>query len=93
MLDDLDRAIAGEDVETLRRTAHTLKSNTATFGALPLSETCRELEAIARTGILTGAVELAGRARSRFAEASVELIAARADLLKPAADRTSDLPG
>ena len=27
MLDDLDRAIDGGDVETLRRTAHTLKSN------------------------------------------------------------------
>jgi HPt (histidine-containing phosphotransfer) domain-containing protein len=86
MLDDLDRAVAGGDAETLRRTAHTLKSNTATFGALPLSETCRELEAIARTGILTGAPEVAGRARSRYAEASVELVAARADLLKPAAD-------
>jgi HPt (histidine-containing phosphotransfer) domain-containing protein len=61
MLDDLDRAIAGKDVETLRRTAHTLKSNAATFGALPLSETCRELGAIARPGILTDAPELASR--------------------------------
>jgi signal transduction histidine kinase/DNA-binding response OmpR family regulator len=86
MLDDLDRAIVDGDGETLRRTAHTLKSNTATFGAVPLSETCRELEAIARTGILTGASEVAGRVRSLYAEASVVLIAARADLLKPVAD-------
>jgi signal transduction histidine kinase/DNA-binding response OmpR family regulator len=86
MLDDLDRSIAGGDGETLRRTAHTLKSNAATFGALPLSETCMELEAIARTGSLTGASELAVRVRSQYAEASVELVAARADLLKPAAD-------
>ena len=64
MLDDLDRAIAGGDGDTLRRTAHTLKSNAATFGALPLSETCMELEAIAKTGVLTGAPELAVRLRS-----------------------------
>jgi len=48
MLDDLRRALAAGDVETFRRTAHSLKSNCRTFGALDLAELARELEFFAR---------------------------------------------
>jgi HPt (histidine-containing phosphotransfer) domain-containing protein len=46
------------NVEDLRRAAHTLKSNAATFGAQRLSECSRALEEAARNGDLDVAVPL-----------------------------------
>ena len=57
-------------------------SNAATFGALPLSHTCRELEAIAKTGSVAGTRELAQEARSRYAEARADLLVAKAALVE-----------
>jgi signal transduction histidine kinase/CheY-like chemotaxis protein len=50
MLADLSRAAQQRDAETLRLTAHTLKSNSASFGAMALSLLCRRLEECAATG-------------------------------------------
>jgi HPt (histidine-containing phosphotransfer) domain-containing protein len=44
MLDELRNALAAQDAEKFRRTAHSLKSNSNTFGALTLGAMARELE-------------------------------------------------
>jgi len=44
MLADLRAAQAGADAERFRRAAHSLKSNSHTFGALRLGEMARALE-------------------------------------------------
>ena len=44
MLDDLRRAMVAGDAERFRRAAHSLKSNSNTFGALALAAMARELE-------------------------------------------------
>ena len=44
MLDELRRALAAQDADKFRRTAHSLKSNSNTFGALTLGAMARELE-------------------------------------------------
>ena len=44
MLEDLRRALAAKDADKFRRTAHSLKSNSNTFGALTLGAMARELE-------------------------------------------------
>ena len=44
MLDELRRALAAQDADKFRRTAHSLKSNSNTFGALTLGALARELE-------------------------------------------------
>ena len=44
MLGDLRRAMAAADAEKFRRAAHSLKSNSNTFGALALAAMARELE-------------------------------------------------
>jgi HPt (histidine-containing phosphotransfer) domain-containing protein len=54
-------SLSSSDAEEVRRAAHTLKSNAATFGAADLASLCRELEDLAKTGSLEGAPELAGR--------------------------------
>jgi HPt (histidine-containing phosphotransfer) domain-containing protein len=66
-------ALHGSDVEEVRRAAHTLKSNGATFGATRLSELCRELELLARSGDLSGADELAARVEAEYALVAEEL--------------------
>ena len=44
MVAQLAAALRGGDVETFRRTAHSLKSNSLTFGASALAAMARELE-------------------------------------------------
>ena len=44
MLDDLRGALAAGDADRFRRAAHSLKSNSNTFGALTLGAMARELE-------------------------------------------------
>jgi HPt (histidine-containing phosphotransfer) domain-containing protein len=44
MLSDLRTALAARDADTFRRAAHSLKSNSNTFGALALGAMARELE-------------------------------------------------
>jgi CheY-like chemotaxis protein/HPt (histidine-containing phosphotransfer) domain-containing protein len=72
----LEQGEAGE----LRRAAHTLKSTSATFGAEVLSAVARELEYLARDGVLEGAAGLIARAEAELARAKVELEVARKGL-------------
>ncbi|MDQ2961711.1 MAG: Hpt domain-containing protein [Pseudomonadota bacterium] len=44
MLNDLRQALAAQDADRFRRAAHSLKSNSNTFGALALGAMARELE-------------------------------------------------
>jgi HPt (histidine-containing phosphotransfer) domain-containing protein len=44
MLDDLRDALAAQDADRFRRAAHSLKSNSNTFGALTLGVMARDLE-------------------------------------------------
>ena len=44
MLDDLRSSLAAQDADRFRRAAHSLKSNSNTFGALQLGAMARELE-------------------------------------------------
>lgn len=54
----VDQALAQGHTTDLRRAAHTLKSSSATFGAMALSEMSRQLEYHARDGVLEGAADL-----------------------------------
>lgn len=48
MIRQMQAAIVARDVESLRRNAHSLKSNANTFGALELASLAKELEFMAR---------------------------------------------
>ena len=52
LLDAVDAAMAAGDAEALVRPAHTLKSSSATLGAMTLSATARTLELAGRSGTL-----------------------------------------
>jgi len=48
MLKDLSQALTENNADLFRRTAHSLKSNANTFGALDFAELARELEFLGR---------------------------------------------
>ncbi len=73
-------ALKGSRPEVLARSAHTLKSTSASFGATALSEACRELEAAARTGELEGAPRLLTRIGKELAAARTELLKIKGSL-------------
>jgi HPt (histidine-containing phosphotransfer) domain-containing protein len=50
----LDSSLASNDTVIFARSAHTLKSNSAVFGARALSDFCQELELAGKSGDLTG---------------------------------------
>jgi HPt (histidine-containing phosphotransfer) domain-containing protein len=54
-LSTIESALASGRVEELRRAAHSLKSNSANFGAQNLADLCKDLEESARRNELDGA--------------------------------------
>ena len=61
LLGAMRRALPVADVDSFRRAAHSLKSNAASFGARTLSAIARDLEALAKTGIVDSAGPLVER--------------------------------
>ena len=55
------RALGEQRADTLRRAAHSLKSNAAGFGAVTLSSLAKDLEALAKSGSLDGAASCVER--------------------------------
>jgi PAS domain S-box-containing protein len=77
---DLRSVLDRNDVDEVRRGAHTLKSNAATFGAQRLEELCRELEASAKVGALDGAAHQLTRIESELARVTQDLSGIRSEL-------------
>jgi CheY-like chemotaxis protein/HPt (histidine-containing phosphotransfer) domain-containing protein len=71
------RGLEHGQTEEVRRAAHTLKSNGATFGATSFSELSRQLEALARSGTLEGAAELIARIEAEYERVRIALEAVR----------------
>jgi HPt (histidine-containing phosphotransfer) domain-containing protein len=55
-------ALAAGDADGLRRAAHSLKSNSATFGALAFSAHAKEIEMMAKQGDLQAETQVAALA-------------------------------
>jgi CheY-like chemotaxis protein/HPt (histidine-containing phosphotransfer) domain-containing protein len=66
LLDKMHQAITDAAAHDLRHAAHTLKSTSASIGALALSACCRTIEELARDGALEQAVPLVPRAADLF---------------------------
>ena len=72
MLDEMRTAIAAEEVDGLRRAAHSLKSNANTFGATSLAELAKDLEFMARENNLNFGDKLVAL-ENTYAKAAEEL--------------------
>ena len=80
LLATMDQAVSGANADQLRRAAHSLKSNSASFGAHGLTGLCQELEHQARDGRLEGAAPLLAQVRLAFADVERELSLVRGEL-------------
>ena len=80
LLDSMDEALAIGDTEALRRAAHSLKSNAATFGATRLTALTRQLEEQGKSAELAGSPPFLAAARAEFAAVEGALLATRASL-------------
>ena len=56
LLQSIREAVARNDAAALRRAAHTLKSSSASLGALALAALCKGLEAMGRTNRVAEAI-------------------------------------
>lgn len=73
LLAEAQLALAQGNLPDLRRAAHSLKSNAATFGAVALSLAAKELENLARQGTAEGALALVERSQQEFEKARTGL--------------------
>ena len=80
LLCQAQQALAQGEVEDLHRAAHSLKSTSATFGAMALSSVARNLEAAVREGSLEGAGDQIAQAETEFNRARTALEAIRHEL-------------
>jgi HPt (histidine-containing phosphotransfer) domain-containing protein len=70
---ELRAAIAAGDAEVARRSAHSLKSTSASMGALALSRLCREIEMAAAAGSLAELEASVEPAEAEYGRAAAEL--------------------
>jgi CheY-like chemotaxis protein/HPt (histidine-containing phosphotransfer) domain-containing protein len=80
LLGTMRRAIETEDALGLCIAAHSLKSNSAEFGAVTLSDLCRELEALGKAHTLEGAAPKVTQAETEYARIQITLKALRRSL-------------
>ncbi|HEX9115472.1 MAG TPA: Hpt domain-containing protein [Anaerolineae bacterium] len=73
LLAQMRGSLGAHDLEGFRRAAHSLKSNSANFGATGLASQARELELMARAGSLDGAAEKVAGVEDGFARVSAAL--------------------
>jgi HPt (histidine-containing phosphotransfer) domain-containing protein len=77
LLPAMRQAVTSGSPEDLRRAAHTLKSNSASFGAQELTVLCRELDEQGRAGSLGGAAERLAQVEAEYDRVKRALEAAR----------------
>jgi histidine phosphotransfer protein HptB len=77
MLEDLRRALAAKDPDKFRRTAHSLKSNSNTFGALTLAAMARELELTSASKVSAGGAEAVDALAEEYSRVAAALTALR----------------
>lgn len=80
LLQRIREAVEAADADALHRAAHTLKTPSAALGALGVSELCRELETMGRSGTLEGARALLARLEGEYGKVRAALERHRAML-------------
>jgi signal transduction histidine kinase/DNA-binding response OmpR family regulator len=77
LMADIERAIEAGDAPGLRLAAHSLKSNSSTFGAMRLAHLCAELEAAGKEERMADAPDLASQVRQAYPSVAAALEAIR----------------
>lgn len=73
LLETMHGALAAGNADEFRRAAHSLKSNSASFGAMALSRLARGLEEMGKAGTLDGAAAGMAQAEAEYARVRAAL--------------------
>jgi HPt (histidine-containing phosphotransfer) domain-containing protein len=68
LIEQMRSGLGERNIDTVRRAAHSLKSNSASLGANRLAEACRDLEFLAKGGTLEGAEPKLALVESEFTQ-------------------------
>ena len=79
----MQQAIATGEAPALQRAAHSLKTGSASFGALAFAAQCKELEDMGKMGALVGAEAKSGALEAAYAEV-VAALQAQVQSARPA---------
>jgi histidine phosphotransfer protein HptB len=77
MLQQMRQALDAQDADSFRRAAHSLKSNSANFGATQLAEQARMLEMMAKEGRLDQVGDSLDQVEAEFSRVKIDLEALR----------------
>lgn len=83
LLAGMQQAIASGDAPSLRRASHSLKTGSASLGALAFAAQCKELEDIGKAGVLDNAKEKYSRLEAAYVQVAAAL-QARVQSARPA---------
>jgi two-component system sensor histidine kinase/response regulator len=73
LITSIKQALATGDAPALQRASHSLKTGSASFGALSFADRCKELEDIGKSGVLEGAVEKLAAIEAAYPEVTAAL--------------------
>ena len=73
LLETMHTALAASNADEFRRAAHSLKSNSANFGAMTLSRMAKGLEDMGKAGTLDGAAAGVAQAEAEYARVRAAL--------------------
>uniref|UniRef100_A0A7C3ZTM4 Hpt domain-containing protein n=1 Tax=Planktothricoides sp. SpSt-374 TaxID=2282167 RepID=A0A7C3ZTM4_9CYAN len=73
LLQDIQTAVENGNAAALELAAHSLKSTSATFGALHLAQICKHLETIGRSRTVAGASDMLPQLVSEVEKVTAEL--------------------
>jgi PAS domain S-box-containing protein len=73
LLSQISQALESQDAKLLQRSAHTLKSSSASLGALNLSDLCREIEILGKTEKVAEATSLVSQALTMYEKVAIAL--------------------
>jgi HPt (histidine-containing phosphotransfer) domain-containing protein len=73
LLEAMDKAVTQTNAAQLQTAAHTLKSSSASLGAISLSNLCEQLEILGQTGTIVGAQEIITQVQSEYERVKIAL--------------------
>lgn len=80
LIEQMRTGLASGAVEEVRRAAHSLKSNSGSFGATRMAEAARDLEMLAKGGTLEGAASKFAAIEAEYGKLSTVLMELKNDL-------------
>ncbi|HCQ23243.1 MAG: Hpt domain-containing protein [Aphanizomenon sp.] len=73
MIAAIQTSVTNQDINTLGRTAHNLKSSSASLGAMNLYQLCLQLESKVKSGNLEGVLELVSHLINEYKQVEIAL--------------------